>query len=130
MHERRRWGYLRGSTALQKEADHLDHQVTIIVVLQAERKNTRKNFGYGWSPKLAKAGQEITFWKNCVRCFKQGVRPATQMSPALTCKNYGIQNQKKEQKFYQNKLEDAWTKLTLVQDNAKAHRKENLDKKR
>ena len=31
--------------------------------------------------------------------------------------------------IYQNKLEDAWTKLTLVQDNAKAHRKEYLVKK-
>ena len=28
-----------------------------------------------------------------------------------------------------NKLDDAWTKLTLVQDNAKAHKKEFLNKK-
>ena len=50
------------------------------------------------------------------------------MSP-LICKKYGIQNLKKEQKFYQNKLDDAWTKHTLVQDNAKAHKKEFLNKK-
>jgi len=56
-------GLSQGVHALQKEADHLDHQVTIIV-LQAERKTTRKVFGYGWSPKLVEAGQEVTFWKN------------------------------------------------------------------
>ena len=70
-------GISQGVHALLKEADHLNHQVTIIV-LQAERKNTRKNYGYGWSPKLAEAGQEVTFWKNCVRCFRQGVHPTTQ----------------------------------------------------
>jgi len=41
----------------------------------------------------------------------------------LTCKKYGIQNLEKEQTFYQNKLDNAWKKLTLVQNNAKAHRK-------
>ena len=43
-------GLSQGVHALQKGADHLDHQVTIIV-LQAERKTTRKKIGYGWSPK-------------------------------------------------------------------------------
>ena len=56
---------------IKQEADRIDYQITH-AVLNAEKKVSRKNFGYGWSPELASAGREVTFWRDCLRCHKAG----------------------------------------------------------
>jgi len=111
----------------KQEADRIDYQITHLV-LNAEKKVSRKNFGYGWSPELASAGREATFWRNCLRYHKAGHNLASNI-PLKQRQLYGIATPiNPNTTFLRNKLEDAWFKLNLVQDNSRVLQKQYLDK--
>ena len=55
---------------LQTELEAIDRKVTK-AALQAERSTTTRTFGYAWSPTVAKVGQRVTIWGNCLRLFLQ-----------------------------------------------------------
>ena len=109
-------GLSQGVHALQKGADHLDHQVTIIV-LQAERKTTRKKL-------------DMDGLRNWLRREVLSTGSTSCNSNVATyIQKFWHTEPEEGTEILPNKLDDAWTKLTLVQDNAKAHKKEFLNKK-
>ena len=93
--------------AIKRELDSIYTQVTI-AVLHAERMTSRVNFGRGWSPQLAKAGKEVTFWKNCLRCHKKGRGDPVMQLPKPKLKECGLTTSRLERDFFRNKLDDAW----------------------
>ena len=93
-----------GVKLIKQEADRIDYQITH-AVLKAEKKVSSKNFGYGWSPELASAGREVTFWRNCLRCHKAG-HNLTSNIPLKQRQLYGMTTINPNTTFLNNKLED------------------------
>ena len=85
--------------------ENIDREVRN-AVLQAEKKMANKNYGYGWSPRLALAGRTVTFWRTCLRIHKAGKAPMMVM-PLRQCQEFGL-----------GKLDDASTVLHITQDDS------------
>ena len=51
------------TSIVQHALDTVDSEITK-AALQAERTTATRSFGYAWSPTLAKAGKQVTFWRN------------------------------------------------------------------
>ena len=94
----------------------IDNQVTT-AVLKTERQVSIKAHGYAWSPKLAEAGQRVTFWRNCLRMVKDGVDPGKVLIPSQV-KGAEKLRQGFCKKYYQARLEDAWDSLHFIQQEA------------
>jgi hypothetical protein len=98
-------------------ADSINFQITC-ATLRAEKDTYQKCYGYPWSPALAEAGRNVTFWRNCLRSYKsRGSDPYAALIPSQIAQR-GI-NPNMGPKFYTARLADAWTKLHMTQDRFK-----------
>ena len=66
---------------LKSEIGDIDAEITR-AALQAERSTASKSFGYTWSPTLAEAGQQVTFWRNCFQAAKHNQDPFLHLIPS------------------------------------------------
>ncbi len=110
--------------AIETEADLIDSQITS--ALKLEKDTSHKQYGYPWSPTLANAGRNITFWRKCIRIFKSGEVPGACLTPSQIPSNrdrlsHGCPGRSKQ--FYVNELDDAWINLHLTQDKSKELRR-------
>jgi len=107
------------------EVENIDREVTN-AFLPAEKKVANKNYGYGWSPRLALAGCTVTTsWRTCLCLSKAGKDPMMVM-PLCQCQEFGLGSCTLGYKFYAFKLDDAWTALHITQDNSSALRQKFL----
>ena len=109
---------------LQAELEAIYREVTK-AALQAERSTATRTFGYAWSPTLAEAGQCVTFWRNCLQAAKHHQDPFSTLVPSQL-QHHGIKHAGLNLAFYKSRLDDAWSHLFMVQDNAQQLRKEFL----
>ena len=114
-----------GDEAARLELESLDTQITN-AALKAEKQCSRSNYGYPWSPTLANAGRQVTFWRNCVRQVKSGIDPAVLLIPSQITVRQSIKPGL-NLKYYQARLDDAWTSLHLTQDNSAQLRQRFLE---
>ena len=106
---------------LKSEIEAIDAEITR-AALQAERSTAAKSFGYAWSPTLAKAGQQVTFWRDCFRAAKHNQDPFLHLTPSQL-NQHNIKHAGLSHAFYSSRLQDAWTNLCTVQENSNQHRK-------
>jgi endonuclease/exonuclease/phosphatase family metal-dependent hydrolase len=109
---------------LQTELKAIDREVTK-AALQAERSTATRTFGYAWSPTLAEVGQHVTFWRNCLRAAKHHQDPFSTLVPSQL-QHHGIKHAGLNLSFYKSRLDDAWSHLSMAQDNARQLQKEFL----
>ena len=83
---------------LKSEIEAIDAEITR-AALQAERSTAAKSFGYAWSPILAKAGQQVTFWRNCFRAAKHNQDQFLHVIPSQL-NQYGIKHAGLSHAFY------------------------------
>ena len=108
-------------TRLKSEIEAIDTEITR-AAHQAERSTAAKSFGYTWSPTLAKAGQQVTFWRNCFRAAKHNQDPFLHLTPSQL-NQHNIKHAGLSHAFCSSRLQDAWTNLYMVQENSNEHRK-------
>jgi hypothetical protein len=108
----------------QTELEAIDREVTK-AALQAEHSTTTRTFGYAWSPTLAEAGQCVTFWRNCLQASKHHQDLFSTLVPSQL-QYHGIKHPGLNLAFYKSRLDDAWSHLFMVQDNAWQLQKEFL----
>ena len=101
---------------LQTELEAMDREVTK-AALQAECSTATRTFGYAWSPTLAEAGQRVIFRRNCLQAAKHHQDPFITLVPSQL-QQHGIQHAGLNLAFYKSRLDDAWSHLFMVQDNA------------
>ena len=99
---------------LKLEVENIDREVTN-AVLHAEKKLANKNYGYGWSPRLALAGCTVTFWRTCLRVVHKTGKDPMMVMPLCQCQEFGLGSHTLGYKFYASKLYDAWTALHINQ---------------
>ena len=104
------------TSIVQHALDTIDSEITK-AALQAERTTATRSFGYAWSPTLAEAGQQVTFWRNCLRSAKHCRDPFLHLIPSQL-KHHGISHTGLRLSFYKSQLDDAWSNLFMVQDNS------------
>ena len=104
------------TSALQTSIEAIDSEITR-AALQAERATTTESFSYAWSPTLADAGQRVTFWKNCLQGAKHSQDPFIHLIPSQL-QYHDIVHAGLSIEFYKARLDDAWSNLAIVQDNA------------
>ena len=104
------------TSSLQASIEAIDSKITR-AALQAERATATKSFGYAWSPTLADAGQCVTFWRNCLQGAKHSQDPFIHLIPSQL-QYHGIVHAGLSIEFYKARLDDAWSNLVMVQDNA------------
>jgi endonuclease/exonuclease/phosphatase family metal-dependent hydrolase len=107
---------------LQTVLEAIDREVTK-AALQAEHSTATRTFGYAWSPTLAEAGQHVTFWRNCLQAAKHHQDPFSTPVPSQL-QHHGIKHGGLNLAFYKSRLDDVWSHLYMVQDNAQQLRKE------
>jgi hypothetical protein len=104
------------TSIVQHALDTIDSEITK-AALQAEQATATRSFGYAWSRTLAKAGQRVTFWRNCLRSAKHCRDPFLHLIPSQL-QHHGISHTGLRLSFYKSWLGDAWSNLFMVQDNS------------
>jgi hypothetical protein len=105
------------TSIVQHVIDTIDSEITK-AALQAEQVTATRSFGYAWSPTLAKAGQRVTFWRNCLRSAKHCRDPFLHLIPSQL-QHHGISHTGLRLSFYKSRLDDVWSNLFMVQDNSR-----------
>ena len=103
-------------SSLQTSFEANDSEITR-AALQVERATATKSFGFAWSPTQADAGQQVTFWRDRFQVAKRSQDHFIHLIPSQL-KYHGIVHAGLSIEFYKARLDDAWSNLAMVQDNA------------